>query len=77
MAEMSKLLGGHSLTVMMDMWKCFDTVKVPSLFREAREVDFSLHLLWQLVTSYRTPRAVKAFGSITFMREVDQGILPG
>eukprot|EP00959_Pyramimonas_sp_CCMP1952_P403246 8449130-Pyramimonas_sp.AAC.1 len=27
MAEMSKLLGQHSLAVMMDAWKCFGTVK--------------------------------------------------
>eukprot|EP00959_Pyramimonas_sp_CCMP1952_P335613 7027507-Pyramimonas_sp.AAC.1 len=61
----------------MGMWKCVDTVKVSSLFGEAREVGFPLRLLWQLVTSYKMPRAVKAFGSISYMREVEQGILPG
>eukprot|EP00959_Pyramimonas_sp_CCMP1952_P394137 8258440-Pyramimonas_sp.AAC.1 len=69
---MSQLLGEHSLTVMMDMCKCFDKVKVSSLFREARGVGFPLRLPWQLVTSYKMPRAVKAFGSISYMREVDQ-----
>eukprot|EP00959_Pyramimonas_sp_CCMP1952_P006642 138618-Pyramimonas_sp.AAC.1 len=63
MTEMSKLLGEHSPTVMMDMWKCFDTVNVSSRFSAAREVGYLLRLLWQLVTSYKMPRAVKAFGS--------------
>eukprot|EP00959_Pyramimonas_sp_CCMP1952_P051511 1076237-Pyramimonas_sp.AAC.1 len=65
MAEVSKILGEHSLTVMMDMRKCFDTVKVSALFQEAREVGFPLRLPRQLSTSYSAPRAVQGLGPIS------------
>eukprot|EP00959_Pyramimonas_sp_CCMP1952_P167203 3494540-Pyramimonas_sp.AAC.1 len=50
----------------MDMWKCFGTVEVRVQSQEARGVGFPLRLLWQLVTSYKMPRAVKGIGSRSF-----------
>eukprot|EP00959_Pyramimonas_sp_CCMP1952_P018952 400512-Pyramimonas_sp.AAC.1 len=59
-AEVATLLNEHSVTVMIDMWKCFDTVPVAGLISEARAARYPLRLLWQLVTHYAMPRAVKA-----------------
>eukprot|EP00959_Pyramimonas_sp_CCMP1952_P469483 9495025-Pyramimonas_sp.AAC.1 len=59
------------------MWKCFDTVLVAELISEARAVEYPLGLLWQLVAYYAMPRAVKAYGSLSDMIVVRQGILPG
>eukprot|EP00959_Pyramimonas_sp_CCMP1952_P232979 4869157-Pyramimonas_sp.AAC.1 len=62
---------------MIDMWKCFDTAMVAELISEARAAKYPLRLLWQLVAYYAMPRAVKAYGSLSDMIVVRQGILPG
>ena len=51
-AEMSHLVGEHSLTVMIDLWKCCETIPPVKLLEQAQLLGFPLRLVWMCVQSY-------------------------
>eukprot|EP00959_Pyramimonas_sp_CCMP1952_P163158 3410684-Pyramimonas_sp.AAC.1 len=61
-AEIADRLGECSITVFLDMWKCFETVMYDALNVEARSMRFPMGLLGVLLGSCSQPRVIRAFG---------------
>ena len=61
-AETETLLGGHSVTVLYDAYKCFELVKPAALIEEARALCYPLRLLWMLLAYFAEPRYLRAYG---------------
>ena len=76
-AEVADRLGESSITVFLDMWKCFETVMYGALISEARLMKFPMRLLWMLLDSYSQPRVIRAFGCWSRSFRALQGILAG
>ena len=77
MAELAHWLGSGSATVMLDLWKAFETVAPMVLLREAEALGYPMRLMAMLLKAYRQPRAIKAFGSFSKMVIAHQGNVAG
>ena len=64
-AEVAKAKGVHSVTLLLDMTKCYDVIKLSGLFQIVRDVAFPLRLGWMLIHSYMATRRIDAFGSLS------------
>ena len=76
-AEVAHHLGEHAITIVVDMWKCFETVLFPALMNEAQHMSFPLRLLWLLLETYAQPRVIRAYGCWSIPTRALQGILAG
>ena len=76
-AEVAQLVGKGSITVMIDLWKAFETVTPAALLNEAAAVDYPLRLVGMLIMAYRQPRALKAYQSLSRTTIAHQGNLAG
>ena len=76
-AEMAQILNEGSITVMIDLWKAFETVAPEALMNEAIAVGYPKRLMGMLILAYREPRVLKAFQSHSTMTVALQGNLAG
>eukprot|EP00959_Pyramimonas_sp_CCMP1952_P090015 1884339-Pyramimonas_sp.AAC.1 len=60
---MAALVGDISISVLLDMIKCFEMVHSEQLLKEAEALHFPMRLAWMLVDLHRQPRRLRAFGS--------------
>ena len=77
MAEIAQLVGRGSISVMIDLWKAFETVAPEVLLQEAAAVGFPLRLMGMLLMVYREPRVLKAYQSYSEVTVAHQGNLAG
>ena len=75
--EIARYMGEHSVTVMIDLWKCYELVAPECLMQQAAELGFPLRLAWMCVQLYAQPRAIQAFGSVSQLCTTSQGIIAG
>ena len=59
------------------MFKCYECVIAFKLLAEARALGYPLRMIWMVISSYRCPRLVQAFGSLSRSVVSYQGILAG
>eukprot|EP00959_Pyramimonas_sp_CCMP1952_P382789 8021029-Pyramimonas_sp.AAC.1 len=64
-AEAATAVGEYSVSVFLDMLKCYEPVIVERLFAEARQVGYPPRMMWMVLASYRCPRVIQAFGSVS------------
>ena len=76
-AEMARAVGDFSVSVLLDMYKCYECIIVARLLEEARALQYPLRMVWMVLCSYRCPRVVQAFGSLSAAVSTNQGILAG
>ena len=76
-AEVAYLVGEGAVTIMLDMWKAFETINPSILMDEARAVGYPMRLAAMLLLSYREPRLIKAFGSVSVAVVSEQGNIAG
>ena len=75
--EISEAMGEKTLTVLMDAWKFFETIRPESLLLEARIMGMPMRLVRLLLELYRQPRRLSAFGSVSYEVTAYQGVLAG
>ena len=69
--------GEHCVTVLIDRIKCYELVLLNAVMSEAASVGYPLRLAWMLVCSYRQPRRIRGFNSLSRSYTSYQGILAG
>ena len=76
-SEIAHELREDCVTVFIDMVKCYECVNLQALLGEARATGFPLRLAWMAIQNYTQPRALRAFGSLSYSVSTSQGILAG
>jgi len=75
--EQASLKGWESLQAALGLWKAYEMVDPKAQMREARALRFPLRLTWMLLSTYRLPRCLKAFGSLSRSLVAWQGNIAG
>ena len=74
---MAQILDKGSISVMLDLWKAFETIAPEALLHEAEQVNFPMRLMGMLLLTYRQPRVLKAHQSLSVLTIAEQGNLAG
>ena len=75
--EIDVALGYRAVTLMIDLWKCFERIDPSTLMQEAQAVQYPLRMAWMLIQAYRQPRTLRAHGSASRFFVSEQGIIAG
>ena len=75
--ETATLQGGGSATVLLDLWKAYETVLPGILLREGLASGFPPTLLVMAIKLYRIPRVLKLLGALSLPYFSKQGIIAG
>ncbi|CAK0847943.1 unnamed protein product [Prorocentrum cordatum] len=62
-SELARLQGHSSISVLIDLYKYFETIELARLLEHARVEGFPLRLIWLVLSSYQAPKVIKAYGS--------------
>eukprot|EP00959_Pyramimonas_sp_CCMP1952_P129622 2710764-Pyramimonas_sp.AAC.1 len=54
-AEAAMAVGKHAMSVLVDMFKCYECIIVCMLLYEARALEYHLRMIWMLLALYRCP----------------------
>ena len=76
-AEIAHLLGEHSVTIMIDLWKCFETIPPAKILEQAMLLNFTMKLAWMCIQVYYQPRTIQAYGSYSQPYASARGIVSG
>ena len=76
-AEIAKALGHGSITLCIDIWKCFEMVCPSILMFEGAQVGFPPRLLWMMICTYQQPRRIQAYGNVSVAIQSGQGVIAG
>ena len=63
--EQAKLAGWDTAEVALDLWKAYEMVTPEAQLVEARALGFPLRLTWMLLSTYRQPRTLAAYDTMS------------
>ena len=75
--EIDVAMGNRTVTLMIDLWKCFELIDPSTLMQEAQAVQYPPRMAWMLIQAYRQPRTLRAHGSASKFFISEQGIIAG
>ncbi|CAK0837890.1 unnamed protein product, partial [Prorocentrum cordatum] len=75
--EQAKLGGWDSAQAALGLWKAYEVVAPEAQLAEARALGFPMRLIWMLLSTYRQPRVLAAFGTTSDPFVARQGNIAG
>ena len=76
-ADIAQILDKGSITIMLDLWKAFETVPPEALMSEAERVGCPRRLMGMFMLSYREPGVLNAHQSCSAITVAHHGNLAG
>ena len=62
---MAVRLGESSVTILLDLWKCYEIIAPEVVMGEVCALGYPTRLAWMALMIYGAPGVIKAFGSIS------------